>query len=77
MAENSNFLLPERKTDIRGAARSREELLAVSSYQDQPERFAELLRVLDHDLRLITPTEQSETGETVSLCSVGVINRKS
>jgi formylglycine-generating enzyme required for sulfatase activity len=50
-------LLPERGTDIKGAMRSRADLLAVSGYADRAKDFAELLRILDGELRLITPTD--------------------
>jgi formylglycine-generating enzyme required for sulfatase activity len=50
-------LLPEQGTDIRGHLRSREELLAASGYAGRPRDFDELLRILDSELRLITPTD--------------------
>lgn len=50
-------LLPEAGTDIKGHMRSRGELLAVSGYSDRPDAFEELLRILDGELRLITPTD--------------------
>jgi serine/threonine protein kinase/formylglycine-generating enzyme required for sulfatase activity len=50
-------LLPEQGTDIKGHMRSREELLAASGYAPRPRDFEELLRILDGEARLITPTE--------------------
>jgi formylglycine-generating enzyme required for sulfatase activity len=50
-------LLPGQGTDIRGALRSREELLEAAGYTARPEDFHTLLRILDADLRLITPAE--------------------
>ena len=50
-------LLPNLSTDIRGHMRSQQELREASGYQDQPSSFAELLRILDGELRLITPTD--------------------
>ncbi len=50
-------LLPEQGTNIKGAMRSRAFLLAASGYARRPDDFDALLRVLDTDLRLITPTE--------------------
>ncbi|MEZ6104978.1 MAG: hypothetical protein R3B96_02410 [Pirellulaceae bacterium] len=48
----------------RDTMRPRQELLQVSGYATQPERFHELLRILDNDLRLITPAGQTtETDE--------------
>ena len=50
-------LLPGSGTDIKGHMRSREELLAASGYADRPRDFEDLLRILDSELRLITPTD--------------------
>ena len=50
-------LLPEAGTDIKGNMRSRLELLEASGYADRPKDFDDLIRILDGELRLITPTE--------------------
>ncbi len=50
-------LLPERGTDIKGQMRSRQELLSASGYADRPRDFNDLIRILDPELRLITPTD--------------------
>ncbi|HEV3255715.1 MAG TPA: SUMF1/EgtB/PvdO family nonheme iron enzyme [Gemmataceae bacterium] len=50
-------LLPESGTDIKGHMRSYEELLAASGYRSRPRAFDELIRILDSDIRLITPTD--------------------
>jgi PAS domain-containing protein len=50
-------LLPEEGTDLKGAMRSREELRAKSGYAGRPEEFAELLRILDSELRILTPAD--------------------
>ena len=50
-------LLPETGTDIRGTMRSHAELLAASGYGDRPRDFDDLVRILDSEIRLITPTE--------------------
>jgi formylglycine-generating enzyme required for sulfatase activity len=49
-------LLPASGADIRGEMRSRRELLEASGYADRPTDFEDLLRILDAELRLITPT---------------------
>src|SRR5262249_43394128 len=49
--------LPESGTAIKGNMRSREELLAASTYGSRPREFEDLLRILDAELRLITPTD--------------------
>jgi formylglycine-generating enzyme required for sulfatase activity len=59
-------LLPEQGTDIRGTMRPRSELLAASGYAGRPRDFEELLRLLDRELRLVTPSDpegvESEPG---------------
>jgi serine/threonine protein kinase/formylglycine-generating enzyme required for sulfatase activity len=51
------LLLPETGTDIKGNMRSRQGLWQASGYADRPREFDELLRILDTELRLITPTD--------------------
>ncbi len=53
-------LLPERGTDIKGAMKSKRELLQASGYARRPDDFDELLITLNSELRLITPTHQPE-----------------
>ena len=50
-------LLPELGTDIKGHSHSYAELLEESGYTNRPEDFNNLLRILDSELRLITPTD--------------------
>ncbi|MGO9113216.1 MAG: protein kinase domain-containing protein [Thermoguttaceae bacterium] len=50
-------LLPDLGTEIKRSMRSAEELLEASGYARHPQRFADLLRLLDGELRLITPTD--------------------
>jgi eukaryotic-like serine/threonine-protein kinase len=50
-------LLPETGTDIKGHMRSFQELLEASGYLDRPKEFDDLIRVLDGEIRLITPTD--------------------
>lgn len=50
-------LMPELGTDIKGHMRSHVDLLEASGYQNRPAEFADLLRILDSELRLITPTD--------------------
>ncbi|HUT94806.1 MAG TPA: protein kinase [Thermoguttaceae bacterium] len=57
-------LLPGHGMNIRGHMLSRRELLEVSGYARRAGDFDELLRILDTELRLITPTDpQPETAE--------------
>jgi formylglycine-generating enzyme required for sulfatase activity len=50
-------LLPESGTDIKGHMRSHAELLAASGYAARPKEFDLLLRILDSEVRLITPSD--------------------
>jgi serine/threonine protein kinase/formylglycine-generating enzyme required for sulfatase activity len=50
-------LLPESGTDIKGHMRSHAELLAASVYSSRPKDFDDLVRILDAEIRLITPTD--------------------
>jgi serine/threonine protein kinase/formylglycine-generating enzyme required for sulfatase activity/tetratricopeptide (TPR) repeat protein len=57
-------LLPQTGTDIKGQMRSVEELRDASGYADRPRDFDDLLHILDHELRLITPTDpEGSSGE--------------
>jgi hypothetical protein len=49
--------LPESGTDIKGSMRSYAELLEASGYGDRPKDFDDLIRILDNEIRLITPTD--------------------
>jgi eukaryotic-like serine/threonine-protein kinase len=55
-------LLPEQGTDIKGHMRSRQELLEASGYADRQTEFDGLIRVLDNEIRLITPTDPAGLG---------------
>ncbi len=50
-------LLPESGTDIKGHMRSYAELLEASGYGSRPKDFDDLIRILDGEIRLITPTD--------------------
>ena len=54
-------LLPETGNDIKGQMHSRQELLAASGYAGRPEDFEALVRILDSELRLITPTSKEDS----------------
>ena len=57
-------LLPESGTDIKGHMRSHAELLEASGYASRPKDFDDLLRILDGEIRLITPTDpEGKEGE--------------
>lgn len=56
-------LLPKPGTDLKGHMRSREDLLSISGYVDQPKQFQSLIRTLDSDLHLITRTTYSGRGD--------------
>jgi eukaryotic-like serine/threonine-protein kinase len=50
-------LLPETGAAIKGQMRSAGELQATAAYTDRPREFADLIHILDSELRLITPTD--------------------
>ena len=55
-------LLPISGTDIKGHMRSEEELRELSGYANRPRDFADLVLILDGEVRLITPTDPEGTG---------------
>src|SRR5262245_251508 len=61
-----NALLPESGTGIKGSMRSYAELLEKSGYASRPKDFDELLRILDSELRLITPTDPEGNEESAA-----------
>jgi hypothetical protein len=50
-------LLPDIGTDIKGNMRSHADLLETSGYGNRPKDFDDLIRILDSEIRLITPTD--------------------
>ena len=58
-----NSLLPEAGSDIKGSRQSYKQLLETSGYTQRPDRFGELVQILDGEIRLITPTVP--TGEDI------------
>jgi serine/threonine protein kinase/formylglycine-generating enzyme required for sulfatase activity len=50
-------LLPEAGTEIKGHMRSQQELREASGYASRPRDFEDLLRILDSELLLLTPTD--------------------
>ncbi len=59
-------LLPDLGTDIRGSSRTRGELLSASGYAGRPNDFEELLQILDRELRLVSPSDPREEGDSES-----------
>lgn len=57
-------LLPESGTDIKGHMRSYSELLEASGYGGRSQDFDDLIRILDLEIRLITPTDPEGREET-------------
>jgi serine/threonine protein kinase/formylglycine-generating enzyme required for sulfatase activity len=51
------ILMPETGSDIKGHMRSYAELLEASGYGSRPKDFDDLIRILDHEIRLITPSD--------------------
>jgi serine/threonine protein kinase/formylglycine-generating enzyme required for sulfatase activity len=66
-------LLPEAGTDIRGHMRSQQELLGASGYASRPKDFDDLIRILDTEVRLITPSDpESREDSNRSTAQAGV-----
>ena len=67
-------LLPDSRTDIKGYMRSHAELLEASGYGNRPKDFDDLIRILDSEIRLITPTDpegKSADSESVTQTEAG------
>jgi serine/threonine protein kinase/formylglycine-generating enzyme required for sulfatase activity len=56
-------LLPEADTDIKGSMQTRDDLQRSCGYADKPREFDELIRILDEQLRLVTPTDPEGRSE--------------
>ena len=54
-------LLPESGTHIKGNMRSYPELLETSGYGSRPKEFEDLMRILDSEIRFISPTDPEGT----------------
>ncbi len=65
-------LLPPAGSEIRGHLKSESELLIASGYAQSPPEFTDLLRCLDQELRLITPSESGDLNRVSS----GGLNEK-
>ncbi len=65
-------LLPRKGTDIKGQMRPESELREASGYADRPRDFDELVRILDHDLRLITPTDPDGSSDEIASAARGL-----
>jgi eukaryotic-like serine/threonine-protein kinase len=55
-------LLPASGVDIKGRVHSRSELLVASGYAEKLDDFEELVRVLDSEMKLVTPVDRSAVG---------------
>lgn len=53
-----SYLLPENTSEIRGNAATLAELRSHSGYEDDEQSFAELVNILDQELRLISVTRE-------------------
>ena len=58
-------LLPRTGTDIKGQMRSEAELREASGYASRPRDFDDLIDILDHELRLITPTDPEGSADEI------------
>ncbi len=69
------LLLPESDTDIRGQMRSESELCAAAGYSGRAVDYTNLIRILDTELRLITPID-SDGPEAASSAGGAPAGRK-
>lgn len=67
-------LLPDSGSDIKGNMRSYGELLEASGYDGRGDDFVDLIRVLDSEIRLITPTDPE--GASLSGSAASVVGQK-
>ena len=58
-------LLPESGANLKGHVRSFAELLELSGYADRPADFDELMRILDGEIRMVTPTDPDGAAESL------------
>ena len=63
-------LLPPAGSDIKGQVRSEAELCQAAGYAGRREDFVDLIRLLDPELRLITPTDGQGSGVVVGTSTV-------
>jgi eukaryotic-like serine/threonine-protein kinase len=63
-------LLPDSNFDIKGRIRSVEQLRPIAGYGDRPDDFVDLIRILDTELRLITPVDLERSIDQDSQSSV-------
>jgi serine/threonine protein kinase/formylglycine-generating enzyme required for sulfatase activity len=59
-------LLPTTGTDIKGEMKSEADLREASGYASRPRDFDDLIRILDAELRLITPTDPEGSADEKS-----------
>jgi len=64
-------LLPETGFDIKGQMRSEGELKQTAADADPSREFADLIHILDNELRLITPTDPEGSGDERPSASPG------
>ncbi|MCY2966770.1 MAG: formylglycine-generating enzyme family protein [Planctomycetota bacterium] len=64
-------LLPEYGSDIKGNMRSYAELLEATGYVNRPSEFDQLIRFLDSDIRLITPTDPEGADDALAKTASG------
>ena len=59
-------LLPDTGSDLKGARRTKQDLLESSGYADRPDDFESLIQLLDSSLRLISPADLPQDGDSVT-----------
>ncbi len=69
-------LLPDSGTDIKGEMKSHDELLEVSGYGRRPREFDDLIKILDREIRLVTPTDPDGRHAEEEISSRGEADQK-
>jgi eukaryotic-like serine/threonine-protein kinase len=60
-------LLPDPSSDLRGRHRPSHLLQAVAGYADRPAEFADLIKILDNELRMVTPVDPTAARSEVEI----------
>ena len=58
-------LLPDSHSDLKGSLRNARELQSAAGYVERPGDFAELMKILDAELRMVTPSDPEGLGDEV------------
>jgi serine/threonine protein kinase/formylglycine-generating enzyme required for sulfatase activity len=69
-------LLPASGANIKGEMKSYDELLKLSGYARRPRDFDDLIKILDREIRLVTPTDPDGRHDEEDASSRGEVGQK-